>query len=101
VSQLRSAASLDIASALRALATSSRTLDVHVDVPDVLEIDRGAHADALLKCVQEIITNTTRHAGARNLWIRVESDAERVSCTRGTTGRRHFVCDRSWAHGHA
>jgi signal transduction histidine kinase len=79
VSQLRVGSQLDIASALRALATPSGTLAVHLDVPDVLEIDPGAHADALLKCVQEIITNTTRHAGARNLWIRVDSNAERLT----------------------
>ncbi len=26
----------------------------------------------LLRCAQEIITNTVRHAGARNLWLRCE-----------------------------
>ena len=61
------------------MATTSGTVAVHLDVPDVLEIDRGADTDALLKCVQEIITNTTRHADARHLWIRVESDAERIT----------------------
>jgi signal transduction histidine kinase len=79
VSQLRVGSRFDIASALRALTTGSGTFAVHLDVPDVLEIDRAAHADALLKCVQEIITNTTRHADARNLWIRVESNADRIT----------------------
>lgn len=79
VSELRVGSRFDIASALRALTTRSGTLAVHLDVPEVLEIDRAAHADALLKCVQEIITNTTRHADARNLWIRVESNADRLT----------------------
>jgi len=79
VSQLRVGSRLDIAAALRAMTTRSGTLAVHLDVPDVLEIDRAAHADALLKCVQEIVTNTTRHAGARNLWIDVESNADGIT----------------------
>ena len=79
VSQLRVGSRVDIASALRALTTRSGALAVHLDVPDVLEIDRAAHAEALLKGVQEIITNTTRHAGAHNLWIRVDSSADRIT----------------------
>ena len=79
VSQLRVGSRIDVASALRALITRSGTPAVHLDVPDVLEIDRAAHADALLKGVQEIITNTTRHADARNLWIRVESNDDRIT----------------------
>jgi signal transduction histidine kinase len=79
VSELRVGSRLDVASALRALTTRSGTLGVHLDVPDVLEIDRAAHADVLLKSVQEIITNTTRHANAANLWIRVESSGDRIT----------------------
>jgi len=29
----------------------------------------------LLRCTQEIITNAVRHAGARNLWIKVRREA--------------------------
>jgi len=79
VSQLRVGSRFDVASALRALTTRSGTLAVHLDAPDVLELDRGAHADTLVKCVQELITNTTRHAGAHNLWIRVDSNADRIT----------------------
>ena len=35
-------------------------------------------AHVLLRCTQEIITNTVRHAGARNLWIKVVRESERI-----------------------
>ena len=79
VSQLRVGSRVDVAAALRALTGQSGTLAVHLDVPAVLEIDAAAHADTLLKCVQELITNASRHAGAHNLWIRVESHADRIT----------------------
>jgi len=87
VSQLRVGGRLDIASALRALTARSGTLAVHLDVPDVLEVDRAAQSDALLKCVQELITNTTRHADARNLWIRIESSVDRIALRARDDGR--------------
>jgi signal transduction histidine kinase len=87
VSQLRVGSRLDITSALRALTTRSDTLAVHLDVPDVLEIDGADHADALIKGVQEIITNTTRHADARQLWIRVESCADGITLHARDDGR--------------
>jgi signal transduction histidine kinase len=87
VSQLRVGSRFDIAAALRALTTRPGMLTVHLDVPPVLDIDRAEHADALLRCVQEIITNTTRHAGARNLWIRVEADADRITLQARDDGR--------------
>ena len=34
-------------------------------------------AQVLLRCAQEIITNTVRHAGARNLWLRFERNGDR------------------------
>jgi signal transduction histidine kinase len=68
VSELRGRGGFDVGRAIRTLAAGSRTLAVHLDLPGVLEVDERAH-DALVKCVQEVITNTTRHAEARNVWI--------------------------------
>jgi signal transduction histidine kinase len=79
VSELRAGARVDLSVAIRSLVADTNGVAIHLDVPDPLAVEPGARADALLKCVQEIITNTTRHAAARNLWITVARDAERIS----------------------
>jgi signal transduction histidine kinase len=43
---------------------------VHLDVPATLHLDEQRRT-VLVRCVQEIVTNTIRHAGASNLWIDV------------------------------
>ena len=42
---------------------------IHMMLPDDLGIDDPLRAHTLLRCAQEIITNTIRHAEAKNLWI--------------------------------
>ena len=32
-----------------------------------------------MRCVQEILTNATRHAGARHIWIEFGQDADRIT----------------------
>ncbi|MBN8227753.1 sensor histidine kinase [Corallococcus macrosporus] len=54
---------------LRALAEGVPGLAVHLDVPEALALESSEAAHSLFRCVQEVLTNTLRHAGARNLWI--------------------------------
>ncbi|MFD0898777.1 sensor histidine kinase [Actinomadura sediminis] len=49
---------------------------VHLRVGDV-EPDETSAA-ALVRCVQEIVTNAIRHADARNLWVEVARDGDGV-----------------------
>jgi signal transduction histidine kinase len=72
VGQLRDERRIDLANALRALAASSCDPIVHLTLPPSLNLDDERRARALLRGVQEIITNTVRHARARNLWIAIE-----------------------------
>jgi signal transduction histidine kinase len=113
VSRLREPSQLDLAQAIRALAIEHRGpaeaggsghggVAIHLDLPEELSIEDAARAEILLRCVQEIITNTARHAQARNLWIRLESrtdgialharddgrGADLVACGNGLTGMR-------------
>jgi len=87
VSELRAAPPLDLSGAVRSLTARSSELVMHLNMPDGLEIDGGARADALLKCVQEIITNTTRHASAGNLWIALARDASGITLHARDDGR--------------
>ena len=87
VSELRGSGHIDLSHAIRHLAATADALTIHVEQPDTLEIEEGARADALLKCVQEIVTNTTRHALARNLWIAVTRDADVLTVHARDDGR--------------
>jgi signal transduction histidine kinase len=44
-------------------------------------------AQVLLRCAQEMITNSVRHARARNLWIRLSEDANGIALTARDDGR--------------
>ena len=102
VSRLRETSQLDVAQAIRAMTVEQAGLALHLDLPASLVVDEASRADTLLRCVQEIVTNTTRHAQARNLWIRLEArpdgivlharddgqGTDVVSCGNGLTGMR-------------
>ncbi|KRG63474.1 histidine kinase [Stenotrophomonas humi] len=78
VSQLRESGAIDLAAALRPLTERVPSLDIHLQVDEPLNVDDPERAHVLLRCTQEIITNAVRHAGARNLWIRVEKEGDNI-----------------------
>lgn len=51
--------------------TSIAKPEVHLDVDDDVEFTDAEQAHALVRCVQEIVTNAVRHADADHLWITV------------------------------
>ncbi|RKG68247.1 sensor histidine kinase [Corallococcus sp. CA054B] len=68
VTELREAP-MPLLPSLRALAEGAPGLAVHLEVPGELALESSEAAHSLFRCVQEVLTNTLRHAGARNLWI--------------------------------
>ncbi len=54
---------------------------VHVDVAPGIQIDDPRRAHALLRCAQELVSNSIRHAGARNIWIALRASAAQVELT--------------------
>jgi len=73
VSRLRESRQPDLTQSIRALVVEDSGLAIHLDLPDTLSVDDRSRAETLIRCVQEIVTNTSRHAQARNLWIRLEA----------------------------
>jgi signal transduction histidine kinase len=69
VSELRQDDAIDLTQALRSLTEGVPGLKVHVVMPPRFSVEDPRRAQVLLRCAQEIITNTARHAGARNLWL--------------------------------
>jgi signal transduction histidine kinase len=72
VSQLREDDAIDLTEALKTLVEGVPGLDIHLDLPERFAVDDPRRAQVLLRCAQEIITNTVRHANARNLWLKFE-----------------------------
>ncbi len=77
VSQLREDDSIDLTAALHTLVEGVPGLQIHLDLPARFTVDDPRRAQLLLRCAQEIITNTVRHAGARNLWLAFERTSDR------------------------
>ncbi len=96
VSRLRESSHFDLAAAVRSLADAATGLQVHVDAADVT-IDDPLQAHAILRCVQEVITNAMRHAQARNLWISVERRDDGIALTARDDGRG--VDAVTWGNG--
>jgi signal transduction histidine kinase len=97
VSQMRDSSGLDLADAVRALAGGAGTLQIHLDMPESVDVDDAAQAHALLRCVQEIITNAARHAAARNLWIRIERRRDGIALHARDDGRGAVAV--TWGNG--
>ncbi len=71
VSHLRGTDAVQLSMALKAIAGSVPTPKIHFEVaPEFIAIEPVA-SHVLFRCVQETVTNTIRHSGARNLWIQL------------------------------
>lgn len=85
VNALRTASS-DLAETLRQVVRDLPDLEVTVDVGADVEVDEE-QAAALVRAVQEIATNTLRHAGAHELWIEVAARPHGIVLTTVDDGR--------------
>lgn len=79
VSQLREGGAIDVGAALRPLAENVPALDIEMQIEEPLTMDDPERAHVLLRCTQEIITNTVRHANAGKLWIGIRREQGRIS----------------------
>ena len=87
VSHLRDGGAIDLQAALRPLAETVPSLQIHMDIESPLTMDDPERAHVLLRCTQEVITNAVRHAAARNLWIRAHREEAMIAMTARDDGR--------------
>ncbi|HKO01163.1 MAG TPA: ATP-binding protein, partial [Thermoanaerobaculia bacterium] len=73
VSSLREDEPIDLRGALGSLRDAITTPALHLDVADDVAVADSVIAQAALRAVQEIVTNSVRHSGARNLWLRLRT----------------------------
>jgi len=87
VSTLRESSRPNLVESVRTLALQPVDAAVHLDMPETLAVDDGERAEAILRAVQEVLTNTARHAQASNLWIRLERSPDGIMLHARDDGR--------------
>jgi signal transduction histidine kinase len=87
VSEMRLDDKVDLAAALRTLVSGTPEPRIHLDLPSALALTDPVRAQVLLRCTQEVITNSVRHAQASNLWISLMHDDRGMALTARDDGR--------------
>lgn len=75
VMQMRRDEGLDLAAAMEALATPFERPRMHLQIEPQARVASVAQAEAVLRAVQEGLTNAVRHSQANNLWVVLRRDA--------------------------
>jgi signal transduction histidine kinase len=78
---------VDLEAGLHRLVAVVPTPEVHVDVAPGCGAPDPRFSHALLRCAQEFVTNSIRHAGARNVWIEIRENAGALELTARDDGR--------------
>jgi signal transduction histidine kinase len=78
VRQVRRDAGIDLAEAIAGLGAAFPRPLLHAEIGADVRIDSLEHAEALLRTVQEALTNAARHSGAANLWAVLQRDGDRL-----------------------
>jgi len=76
VSEMRDDDKVNLAKALHTLIEGVPRPIIHLDLPTDVVMTEPKRAQVLLRCVQEMITNSVRHANARSMWIRLSITPE-------------------------
>lgn len=72
VSEMRHGGSIDIVAAIEPLLQSVPNLQIAFKADKDLRLDDASLAQVVLRCVQELITNTIKHAGAKKLELTLQ-----------------------------
>jgi signal transduction histidine kinase len=87
VSQLREDGAVEMSTALRTLTEGVLAPDIHLEMPEPFLVEDPEHANVLLRCAQEIITNAVRHAQADHLWLRFRQSGSAIEVSANDDGR--------------
>ncbi|WP_100656039.1 sensor histidine kinase [Alteromonas flava] len=81
VSEIREKSSLDIVAAIQAIQQAVPQLTLKYEIAKDVNIDDVNKAEAILRCVQESITNTLKHSNATECTISLQNLAEQWQLT--------------------
>jgi len=78
VRQMRAHEGIDLGSAIEQLAAPFPKPSIHLDIASDARVFAIEGAEALLRTVQEGLTNSARHAMASHLWLSLHRDGEQL-----------------------
>ncbi len=78
VGQFRQSGTLNLGQAIDELLSDLPGLKVNRDIPDELLVEDPRLAQTILRCTQELITNTLKHAKAHRLWVKLSCTDEQI-----------------------
>ncbi len=87
VRQMRQHDGMSLSQAIAEIAAPLPRPAVHVWVSPDARVDSVAQAEALLRAIQEALTNAARHSTADNVWIRLHRDGTRIALEVRDDGR--------------
>lgn len=87
VSALRGSDTVDLDRTLRELVASAPAPHIHLHLPEPFKLGDARRAQVLVRLTQEILTNTMRHAKARNLWLDYTQTEDMVELVARDDGR--------------
>jgi signal transduction histidine kinase len=87
VQQMRLHDGMDLRTALETLATPFPKPHVHLQLAEDARVADVAQAEAVLRTVQEALTNTARHSQADNIWIVLRRESARIELDIRDDGR--------------
>lgn len=86
-SETASTPSVDVTADVRRIVEKVQQPKVHLDAPATLDVGDRERATALVRCVQEIVTNAIKHAEAQNVWITLARNEDRIELAAHDDGR--------------
>lgn len=87
VKQMREQDGMNLRSAIEQLAAPFPKPKVILDIDDAARVDSVVKADAIVRAVQEALTNAARHGHAEHLWIRLTREEDRIAIELRDDGR--------------
>jgi signal transduction histidine kinase len=87
VAQMRQHDGMDLGAAIKVLAGPFPRPRVQLDIADDARVGSLAQAEAVLRTVQEALTNAARHGGADNLWLDIHRDGDQLRLELRDDGR--------------
>lgn len=70
---LRAPKYTNLRSVLEHMAAEIPQIHIHLDVPEQMPLDDVRLAQAVLRVVQETVTNAIKHSGCSNLWLEIRT----------------------------
>ncbi len=87
VRQMRAHDGMSLRAAIEQIAQAMPRPLAHIDIEDNASVGNALQAEALLRAVQEAITNSARHGAAENIWIVLRRNGDRIELDVRDDGR--------------